>query len=433
MAAPVSVVVVSRGRPQALVRCLVGVGQLDYPDFEIVVVACPDGMAALARRQDAPVKRIPFDEANISAARNLGIAAAAGEIVAFIDDDAVPEPLWLQHLIEPFDDPTVAAAGGYVIGRNGISLQWGARAVDRAGGASPLDMPGSGPVVRSPRGDLAIRTEGTNMAVRRQVLAALGGFDPAFRFYLDDTDLNRRLADAGHRTAIVPLAGVHHGFAASDRRAADRTPRDLSQIGASQMVFLRKHCAQAERDAAWRAFRADQRARLLRYMQRGPLGPDGVVALLRGLDRGAAEGLARALSAPPPLPGPPGDFQHCAGRIGAPRQVLSGRLRSAAELRGRAAEMARQGTIVTLLLFSAGMRPHRVRFDPAGYWEQSGGLYGRSDRGGARLRWCRFRHRVDEEIRRVAGMRGIGEAAGRSAPRSWSAHDILDAGDADMS
>jgi len=77
-------------------------------------------------------------------------------------------------------------------------------------------------------------------------LVAIGGFDPAFRYFLDETDVNMRLAKAGHATAIVPLAEVHHGFAASRFRRDDRVPRDLSQIGASWTVFQRKHIAEAD-------------------------------------------------------------------------------------------------------------------------------------------------------------------------------------------
>ncbi|MCB2123539.1 MAG: glycosyltransferase, partial [Rhodobacteraceae bacterium] len=66
-------------------------------------------------------------------ARNLGLAAAAGEIVAFIDDDAVPEPRWLARLTAPFADPGIAAAGGFVVGRNGISFQWRASCADSHG------------------------------------------------------------------------------------------------------------------------------------------------------------------------------------------------------------------------------------------------------------------------------------------------------------
>ena len=77
----VSVVIVSRGRPDALRLCLTGVAQLDHPVFEVIVVACPQGAAVVADRSDADrIKLVPFDEPNISAARNLGIAQAAGEV-----------------------------------------------------------------------------------------------------------------------------------------------------------------------------------------------------------------------------------------------------------------------------------------------------------------------------------------------------------------
>ena len=131
---PVSVVIVSRGRPAALQRCLTGVSQLQYAPFEVIVVADPDGIAA-ARKMDfaAHLKLVAFDKANISAARNLGIAQAAGEIVAFIDDDAVPEPQWLRYLVAPSRQSDVAAMGGFVRGRNGISYQWRAQSVDGYG------------------------------------------------------------------------------------------------------------------------------------------------------------------------------------------------------------------------------------------------------------------------------------------------------------
>ncbi|WP_157937576.1 glycosyltransferase family 2 protein, partial [Oceaniglobus roseus] len=234
----VSVVVVSRGRPDALSRCLTGLAQLDHPAFEVIVVADEAGRrAAAAHPLAAQVKLLACGRPNISAARNIGIGAAAGDLVAFIDDDAVPEPSWLLHLAAPFADPDVAAAGGFVIGRNGISFQWRGRQVEDTGAALPLPFAGDAPVVPAPPPGGAIKTEGTNMALRREVLLALGGFDEAFAFYLDETDLNLRLARAGHRTALVPLAQVHHGFAPSERRRADRAPLSLFDIGASSAAF----------------------------------------------------------------------------------------------------------------------------------------------------------------------------------------------------
>ena len=138
---PVSIVIVSRKRPEALRRCLTGVEQLQYAPFEVIVVADPAGIAVA---RDMPcgdtLKLVAFDTPNISAARNLGIAEAAGEVVAFIDDDAVPEPLWLRHLLEPAQQPGVAAMTGFVRGRNGISFQYRARRLNGFGEPEDLDV-----------------------------------------------------------------------------------------------------------------------------------------------------------------------------------------------------------------------------------------------------------------------------------------------------
>ncbi|MFW2545537.1 glycosyltransferase family 2 protein [Primorskyibacter sp. 2E107] len=404
---PVSVILVSRARPQALARCLLGLSQLDYPNFEVVVVACPAGIAAAQQVDQAEhLKRVAFDEANISAARNAGITEAAGEIVAFIDDDAVPEPLWLHHLVAPFDQPEVAASGGYVIGRNGISFQWKARMVDETGEATEIVLDGDAPT--APTADLgkAIKTEGTNMAVRRSVLAGIGGFDPGFRFYLDETDLNMRLAQAGKQTVIVPLAQVHHGFAESDRRHADRSPRDLTEIGASKMLFLRKHTPEKARKAAWEAFRKAQRLRLLRLMQSGPFGADDVWRLMRGLDRGAKDGAQRPVGPLPPLAEAETAFRPFPGRPDAPRLAIAGRIWQAGKLRAKAEISVRKGAVTSLFLFSPTARFHRVAFSETGVWEQTGGLFGRSDRHTSFVRVTRFSRRLKEEIRRISQVRG---------------------------
>ena len=96
---PVSVVIVSRHRADLLKRCVVGLSQLLYSNYEIVVVSDPAGCKALSDYTDK-IKMTVFDEPNISVARNLGIAQADGDIIAFIDDDAVPEPTWLAELIK---------------------------------------------------------------------------------------------------------------------------------------------------------------------------------------------------------------------------------------------------------------------------------------------------------------------------------------------
>lgn len=288
-----SVVVVSRHRAEALRRCLVSLQQVWAVAFEVIVVADSAGIDAVG---DMPgVIRIPFDAANIAQARNLGIDAAQGDIISFIDDDAVAEPCWLERLLEPFADPEVAAVGGYVIGRNGFSYQWKGRLVSRD--ASTQDWDPGAPI---PDG-WAVKTEGTNMAVRSDVLRGLGGFDPAYRFYLDETDLNIRLAQAGHRVDLVPDARVHHGFAESARRGPDRVPRDLTDIGRSTAAFARRHAPdQAEGIVA--RIRAEQAARVARYLANRKLTRDQAKALMAGFDAGVADAPAPTPLEPRPSP-----------------------------------------------------------------------------------------------------------------------------------
>ena len=405
----VSVVVVSRGRPDPLTRCLLGLSQLQYPTFEIVVVADPQGCDAVrAMELAAGLKIVPFDAANISAARNLGIAHAAGDIVAFIDDDAVPEPYWLRHLVAPAQQRDVAAMGGFVRGRNGISYQWTARSLDRFGMPEPLDFEDDRPRVLHPPKGRAVKTEGTNMAFRRSVLVELGGFDPAFRYYLDETDLNMRLARAGHATALVPLAEVHHGFAANALRTRDRVPRDLFDIGASWAVFQRKHLVDTERKLHWKRLRGQERARLLTHLVTGALGPEEVRRLMGRLDQGYAEGQRREIVQPRLASHPSAPFKAFPGVPRRSAVIGSRPLRLARDLKD-AAQRVRAGEIVTVISLSPTAFYHRVFFDPAGVWVQRGGLFGRSVRKTPLFRMTTRSRRLQKESSRVASQRGLGQ------------------------
>ncbi|WP_299548071.1 glycosyltransferase [uncultured Tateyamaria sp.] len=403
----VSVVVVSRDRPTALTWCLTGLSQLQYPTFEIVIIADPMGCEAVRAGPFADqVKLIEFDRPNISEARNLGISHAAGDIVAFIDDDAVPEPSWLHQLVAPTDREHVAAVGGFVRGRNGISWQWQARTVDTMGDTKPFDVSQNRATLLTPKGQHATKTEGTNMAVRRDVLVALEGFDPGFAFYLDETDLNLRLAHAGHATAIVPMAEVHHGFAASPRRRGDRVPRDLFDIGSSWAVFQRKYLPEGQRRKHWRAIRNDERARVLTHMVAGRLLPRDVRYLLSRLDRGYGQGLMRQRGGAQVSRSPISAFKPFPWQKRM-SVVLAGRSWQHRRLRAEAARRAQHGEIVTLFLFSPTTLRHRLRFDTAGFWEQSGGLFGRSMRNAPVFRMFSFSERVAAETRRIGKQRLI--------------------------
>ncbi len=111
-----SVVVCTRNRPALLERNLAGVRRLDYPRFEVLVVdsAPPDRRGEeVARRFDAEYIAVPIR--GVSRARNCGARASRGEIIAYLDDDAVPEPDWLSRLAPEFQDPRVMAVSGAIL------------------------------------------------------------------------------------------------------------------------------------------------------------------------------------------------------------------------------------------------------------------------------------------------------------------------------
>lgn len=404
---PVSIVVVSRGRPQSLARTLTGISQLQYWNFEVVVVADPDGIkSAQALPFADDLKLVSFNEPNISAARNLGLCHAAGEVIAYIDDDAVPEPMWLRYLVAPAARSEVAAMGGYVRGRNGISFQWKAASLDAFGVSHPLALDAQQATVMTPPKGRGIKTEGTNMAFRRDVLIDLGGFDQAFHYFLDETDLNMRLGKAGHSTAIVPMAEVHHGYAENRMRTSARVPTDLFDIGASWAVFQRKHVPQAERPAQWGALRSAQRLRLLKLLQSGQLEPIGVRSLMKRLDRGYAEGLGRK-TATADLP------KHALGPFrrfpSAPRQskMIISRPMRAKDDRKRALDEVALGHIVTLLVLSPTAFFHQLTFQDEGLWVQKGGLFGKVERSDRLFSIKTRKKKAQLERTRIASQRGF--------------------------
>lgn len=402
----VSVIVVSRGRPARLTLCLTAIGQLWYPRFEVVVVADPAGCAAVRDLGwEGRVKLVAFDEANISAARNLGIAEAAGEILAFIDDDAVPEPSWLDHLCAPFADPEVVQTGGFLRGRNGISLQWPARVVNALGETRVVETPGEAPFTPACGPGEAVKTEGANMALRRDVIAGIGGFDPAFAFYLDETDVNLRLK--GRRSVLVPLAQVHHGYAGSDRRLANRAVTDLTQVGASTMVFLRKHAPEDMHDARRNKFREEQRKRLIGQMVDGLLSPDRIAPLMTTLEQGVRLGRARPLAPCPSLPAPAHPFLAFDGAMTGRSRFFAGRPWSRRRLAARARAAVAGGDVATVLRLSPTALAHRAAFHPSGYWEQWGGLFGRRARSGRWFTWTGFAARVQQERAKLSKLRRI--------------------------
>lgn len=212
--------------------------------FEVIVVNGPstDGTAEyLSARDDLRVLDNP--ETNLSVSRNIAIANAAGEFISFIDDDAIPEPDWLERIVAAFDsDPGLSAVGGFIRDSNGIDFQ--ARYVH-------CDSLGRHYHGESERyvGLLSkgIKTfpslTGTNCSFRVSDLKEVGGFDETYAYFFDETDVNKRMDDAGMKALVLPDAEIHHKYAPSHLRTEKRVASNMYPIAKSISYFAIRHGA----------------------------------------------------------------------------------------------------------------------------------------------------------------------------------------------
>ncbi|HEX2026514.1 MAG TPA: glycosyltransferase [Nitriliruptorales bacterium] len=196
----ISVVICAYNAAATLDECLRHTRALDYPRLEIIVVddGSTDDTAAIVRRHPG-VRLVQIGHAGLSVARNEGIRAARGEVVAYLDSDAYPPPEWPYYLALGFDGPTVGGVGGPNV--------------------PPADAPrGAQVVARSPGGpvhvllsdDRAEHVPGCNMAFWKRLLEDIGGFDPVYTAAGDDVDLCWRMLDRAWDIGFHPAALVWH-------------------------------------------------------------------------------------------------------------------------------------------------------------------------------------------------------------------------------
>jgi glycogen synthase len=213
-----SIVINTDNRVDYLARTLASLKYLKYDNFEVCVVAGPteDGTREYLASLGPSIKLAYCDERNLSKSRNIGIALAAGDVVAFIDDDAIPEPEWLCELAEAYADDQVGAAGGLVYDHTGVSFQAQYVTVNRRG--YPSDWSEPAPHLNFPFSPDVPHLLGTNCSFRRSALLHVGGFDEEYEYFLDETDVAFRINDAGYRIVQLPDAYVHHKYAPSHMR-----------------------------------------------------------------------------------------------------------------------------------------------------------------------------------------------------------------------
>ncbi len=195
----VTAVVCSYNGSRTIGETLDAINKVDYPDLELLVVddGSTDATPQIAAQKGARVITVP--NGGLSRARNIGWESAQGEIVAYIDDDAYPDPHWLQYSVFSLLQNNWAGVGGPNIPPPGDGLV--AECVSNSPG---------GPVHVLVSDKVAEHIPGCNMVFRREALEAIGGFDPRFRIAGDDVDLCWRLQEKGWTVGYAPGAVVWH-------------------------------------------------------------------------------------------------------------------------------------------------------------------------------------------------------------------------------
>lgn len=296
----VSVIINTDGRAASLQRTLESLRHLDHPRFEVVVVHGPtrDGTKEVAESWGDEIKVAPCPTRNLSQSRNIGVALSAGEILAFLDDDSIPEPEWLTAVTRPFEAPEVAACGGFLLNHTGVGYQWRFGSADRLGNADQA-WDRAAPELNFPL-TANFPHVMANSAFRKSAVLSVGGFDEQYAYYLDETDLICRLVDDGWRIVQLEGACVHHKYQPSHIRGEGNVYKSWFAIIKSKIYFglvnSRGHHTMSEVIAGAQGLVDYFRANLEGGIASGAASPEDRARFEREVDQAWRAGLTEGLA-----------------------------------------------------------------------------------------------------------------------------------------
>ena len=242
----ISVVICTYNRSEYLIRCLKSLKQLNYPCYEIIVVNGPstDNTEKVLAEYPDIVKIRQTSLNGLSYARNLGIKAAKGDIIAFIDDDAIADPGWLKNLVVPYQETAVGGVGGPVYEMTGKWYQHRNGYISKEG--IPSFVNDIDPDYNNKNGKYYNYTMGTNSSFRKDILFKVGLFDENYRYYLDETDVCVRVIKAGYKIRQIENVVVFHEMAEGHNR---NSPYDInySEIVKNNIYFILKNFSDEKR------------------------------------------------------------------------------------------------------------------------------------------------------------------------------------------
>ena len=238
----ISVIVCAYNADSTMEGCLASFQHVEYPNFEVIVV--DDGSTdKTGEISDKYAAKFPFihvihqPNLGLSAARNVGMYAAKGEIIAYTDSDCYVDPHWLTYMAWAFENKRFAAIGGPNLPPS----------EDNRTAACVAVSPGA-PTHVLITDEVAEHIPGCNMAYRREALMEVGGFDATYRAAGDDVDLCWRLMDMGHtigfhagmmvwhhrRNTVKAYLKQQKGYGRAEALLMPKHPQRFNELGNSR-------------------------------------------------------------------------------------------------------------------------------------------------------------------------------------------------------
>ena len=241
-----SVVINTYNRAAYIGNAITSILKQSYPTIELIVVNGPSIdntqlIITTLKLSGLAIKYLTCPSRNLSESRNIGISACSGDIIFFLDDDAVAHPDWISRLMVGYLDNRVGAVGGFTYDHTGMSFQCKYTVCDRFGIPRYFNALNPEELTSQPYGQYFSSLLGTNCSFRKSVLYEVGGFDEIFAYMLDETDLCARVIDKGYRVITQPDAFVFHKYAPSHTRNSERLPMALYASVKSKVYFCLKH------------------------------------------------------------------------------------------------------------------------------------------------------------------------------------------------
>ena len=238
-----AVVIATRHRPDLLDRCVSALERQSISPSSVIVVDNSRGDDATRAVAVASGARYLVEpRPGVSHARNVGALATTTDVVAYLDDDAVPEPNWLSALLSEFRDPRVAAVTGRILELGELdAVRQSSRGVIFGGPTRVVFDRGT--VDWFERANFGGVGQGANLAIRRSTLTSWAGFDERLgagtkMVGAEEHHAIFSLIDRGWRVVYTPAASVHHPYPSSEAEARRLRLRQLQSTSAYLALLL---------------------------------------------------------------------------------------------------------------------------------------------------------------------------------------------------